>query len=508
MMFYSAITAVLAYYLISMAWNLTFHPLSCFPGPKIAAATGWYATYYEVFKDGSLVDRLFELHKKYGPVVRFGPNRLHFNTIEAYIGIYARDSTFIKDSTFYDTMREQESSFGYIDPRAARTRRDILLPLFSRKAILDLEPVVLGKCAQVETLLSRILECGRNDAAVHMHRALRSFSLDVIIAYCFAGDARTLDTPAFEHDTVLTQEALFPQLLVLANFSWVFPVWIILAHAKALFRGLLGLTRGDANASVSGLGRAVKQIDEMLKNPEKLEQQQHDTVFHHLLTPHPEKGPYGAVPSRQSLVDEAAALIGAGGDTVASAVAFGVFHILKDNQTKAKLVAELDEMWSEFGTVGLQQLEKLPYLTAIIKESLRISHGVVYPAPRVVRPFEAVIDGNMVPAGTVVSMGSMFMHLNPDLFPEPYMFRPERWLQSDAPRLDQYLVAFSKGPRSCLGTNLAWCELYLLFGYIFRFLDIDIAPGTMPDYEHYRCHFLPTIAQDRMLRCVVHRRAD
>lgn len=228
--------------------------------------------------------------------------------------------------------------------------------------------------------MSRILECGRDGSAVHMHRALRSFSLDVIIAYCFAGESRTLDAPAFEHHTVLTQEALFPQVLVIANFPWILDVLTVLNWATEKLKSYFGVTGGDVNASVTGLAASVKQIEELLADPGKLERQQHDTVFHHLLTPHPDKGRYGAVPSRQSLIDEAAALVGAGGDTAASAVAFGIYHILKDNNIKTRLVAELDAMWSEYGTVGLQQLEKLSYLVRILSRSCPSSRHPLIPS--------------------------------------------------------------------------------------------------------------------------------
>jgi hypothetical protein len=43
------------------------------------------------------------------------------------------------------------------------------------------------------------------------------------------------------------------------------------------------------------------------------------------------------------------------------------------------------------------------------------------------------------------------VHRNPEIFPEPTVFDPERWLQEDSHDLDKYLVSFSKGPRSCLG---------------------------------------------------------
>ena len=73
-------------------YRVYFHPLARYPGPKFAAATYWYATYYEVWLDGEFVDHIQFLHEKYGtpktmctclaqttedfegPVVRIGPN--------------------------------------------------------------------------------------------------------------------------------------------------------------------------------------------------------------------------------------------------------------------------------------------------------------------------------------------------------------------------------------------------------------------------------------------------
>jgi len=56
--------------------NVFFNPLKAFPGPKLAGATTWWKTYIEVVKQQSMVDVLFELHKKYGNVVRVGPNEV------------------------------------------------------------------------------------------------------------------------------------------------------------------------------------------------------------------------------------------------------------------------------------------------------------------------------------------------------------------------------------------------------------------------------------------------
>ena len=62
----NVLTALTGVTVIVLLKRLVFHPLARFPGPKLAAATWWYMTYYEVFKDGAFVDHLEELHKKYG----------------------------------------------------------------------------------------------------------------------------------------------------------------------------------------------------------------------------------------------------------------------------------------------------------------------------------------------------------------------------------------------------------------------------------------------------------
>jgi cytochrome P450 len=57
------------------------------------------------------------------------------------------------------------------------------------------------------------------------------------------------------------------------------------------------------------------------------------------------------------------------------------------------------------------------------------------------------------------------LHLNPTIYPSPTTFNPDRWLNN--PSLDKYLFSFSKGPRACIGMNLAWAELYNTVAGIF-----------------------------------------
>ncbi|KAF9465444.1 cytochrome P450 [Collybia nuda] len=458
-----------AYHLLAAIRRLFYDPLSRFPGPKLAAATDVYMAYYSI--SGRLVDQLEILHNCYGPVIRISPKQLHFTDPQAFDEIYT-NAKYTKEPYFYDAFMEQQSSFGFIDIAKAKARKDILRPLFSRRAILKLEGVVQ---TTVDKLVSRILSPEYTQGApVNLRMAYLATSMEVITTYCFARSYGAV-TPSFNHPTLIAMESIGPTFMILQHFPFMKPLIFDMPLWLARIMNPEALAYNDLVEAL------VSQIDEVLENPLALENAEHEIIYHHLLTP-----PLGkdiSIPTRKSLLDEASVLIFAGTDTVGNACMIGSFYVLSDDRVQGKLVEELKSSWPDLNdTIGFEKLEKLPYLTAVIKESLRMSHGTVSPLPRVV-PTETVIAGNLVPANTVVSMGATFVHNNPQLFEDPMVFRPERWLNGHANGLETFLVPFSKGPRSCIGINLAWCELYLIFANIFRKVEMKIYDTTVDDLK-------------------------
>ena len=75
--FWAVATSICILTIVAIAtlvvYRLYFHPLSPFPGPRLAAATSWYECYYEVFKDGSYVQQLPRLHAQYGMLLIHPP---------------------------------------------------------------------------------------------------------------------------------------------------------------------------------------------------------------------------------------------------------------------------------------------------------------------------------------------------------------------------------------------------------------------------------------------------
>ncbi|KAK0470451.1 cytochrome P450 [Desarmillaria tabescens] len=465
-MFLLAATVIWCIYRILS--RLVFHPLRGFPGPKIAALTSWYVTYWETIQNGMLVKELERLHRIYGPVVRISPNELHFSTPQAYFSIYSGHSNVIKDPNFYWCFNVDESVFAFTDPALAKKRREILNPLFSRRSILKLESVIQAK---VDTLTGILAEEYRG-RPVDLHQAFKATTMDIITAYCFAESFDALHYPSFAHPILQGMEGATATMSAVRHF----PILALLHHLPEW----LMIKMNPESVGVFRLQTVLgKQVDGILADPGVLDAV-HDTIYHHLLDDE-------EIPSRKALLAEAQTLIIAGTDTTSNAMSVGFFHVLNDPLVRAKLVAELKTMWPDKRSpMSYDSLEKLPYLTGVVKESLRMSIGVPVSLPRVLRT-DMYIDGISVPAGTIVGVGSYFMLMNEDIFPQPETFNPDRWIQTS---LDKYLVPFSKGPRSCLGVNLAWCELYLVFGNLFRKLDMETYETSSKDLT-YRCHFLP-----------------
>lgn len=196
----------------------------------------------------------------------------------------------------------------------------------------------------------------------------------------------------------------------------------------------------------------------------------HPTIFHEILQ-------NASLPESDKTVlrlkSEALIVVGAGTLTTSWALCVAIYHLLATPRILAKLKAELKAAISEDSTnVPLARLEQLPYLNAIVQEALRLSYGVASRLQRIPHeslPFNSP-EGKtwLIPPGTPVGMTSVLLHHDESIFPKSNEFLPERWLEN--PRLDKYLVAFSKGSRQCLGINLAYAEMRLcLFGIFRRF---------------------------------------
>jgi cytochrome P450 len=165
----------------------------------------------------------------------------------------------------------------------------------------------------------------------------------------------------------------------------------------------------------------------------------------------------------EELRDELMTLLTAGHETTATALCWAFEQILLHPEVHAQILAELDAVAPE-GQMQGEQLSRLEYLDATIKEALRLRPIIPVVARRT--KAKVVLGGYEIPAETLIVPSVYNTHRRADLYPEPDAFKPERFLGK---KPDPYAwLPFGGGVRRCLGMAFALYELKIVLATVLR----------------------------------------
>ena len=178
--------------------------------------------------------------------------------------------------------------------------------------------------------------------------------------------------------------------------------------------------------------------------------------------------------------DHVVTLALAGYTTTASVVAWACYLLATMPDVAAELHAEIASVADE-RPITLADLPALPYLTAVIKETMRL-----YPPAWIIgrRALRGDRIGDMeIPANSVVAISPYVLHRHPTYWPDPETFEPRRFLNRDAERArgPYSYIPFGAGPRTCIGANFAPAEAPLIVGLLTQRFRM-----TLPDETHVR----------------------
>lgn len=153
----------------------------------------------------------------------------------------------------------------------------------------------------------------------------------------------------------------------------------------------------------------------------------------------------------QRVFDDVVTTSSAGFETVASVLRLVVYHIFSNDDILQRLRAEIDSAVGP-GPLELKKIERLPFLTSVLMEGLRLSPALASRMARIAPEMDIVYGTWRIPAGTPVGMTTILMHTDENLYPDPMRFNPDRWMDPDArKRSEKTYAPFSRGTRSCLG---------------------------------------------------------
>lgn len=191
---------------------------------------------------------------------------------------------------------------------------------------------------------------------------------------------------------------------------------------------------------------------------------------------------------------EALFFVTAGGTTVATAACGVFFHLSQHPDAYARLAAGIRGTFSSGrDIVSGPTLASCKYLRAVVDESLRLAPPSLAPLWRELEASATeplVVDGHVIPRGTEVGIHLYSVLHDPDNYPEPFAFRPERWLvpedggAPDSPesrdaraRMRRAQVSFGLGDRGCAGKAMAYMETSVTLARALWYFDFEMAPG-------------------------------
>ncbi|KAH7009077.1 cytochrome P450 [Microdochium trichocladiopsis] len=385
------------------------HPLSRFPGPKLAAAGYFYEAYYDWICGGKYTQQIKRMHEKYGPIVRINPDELHCNDPLFTDEIYAGPGR-IRDKWYHQLNTGgagpvSATAFSTVLHEVHKMKKAPYARFFSRQQIAKLEGEVLDAAQLVTNKMLSIAQSSKeanksqHGEVFDVKDAFNCYTADVIGQYAFGTSMG-----------FITQEGWTP------NFA----TWYIPLMADHMGEDIATVMR-QMNVVIPGYIQAA------LDDPENRR------VFAEVL-------------QNKSLPDSYKDMFHLSGE--------GFNFLLAGTETTATLSD------TSPSTLKWSHLENKPYFWAIVQESLRIMPGVSHRSARIARDEDLHYKNAagdvvyLVPRGTPIGMSSVINHMDPKLYPDPEAFRPERWLLDDGSpnyKLQKYLLAFSRGSRSCIG---------------------------------------------------------
>ncbi|KAI0010710.1 cytochrome P450 [Xylariaceae sp. FL0662B] len=454
-------------YIFLAIYRLLFHPLSKYPGPLAAKLSGLYGAFYAFRTDLHL--RTWRDHLTYGPIVRHGPNKLVFNSVNALHDIY-QNKYVTKSAAYLVTQRAPGlySLFNAIDRHLHYRKRKLVAPIVCEWAIRKFELIMLD---QIDIFIQQLLlSCrgGGGSDRVNMAERLKYLTIDImgLFAFSYPLNLQKEKTYRFMANNTVANFCL-NVALQLPSLSNLYMLDLQLTWALIRGNGYLDILEKMIRKCLS---RSQDAKQDLLYMTESSTISEDDDV------------------TIAEIRSEAVFLISAGSDTLTACLSALLYYLLENPRCYRRLIQEIRSAFNSNSEIQTgSRLANCRYLRACLDESLRLSP----PVPGTLWREQAseddaaaeplFIDGHSIPPGTQTGVNIYSIHHNEKYFPEPFAFKPERWLpgfpETEKTTKDAF-VPFSLGIRGCIGKTLAYHEASLIMAKILWYFDFEKAPGT------------------------------
>ncbi|KAI9323898.1 cytochrome P450 [Dichotomocladium elegans] len=488
----AAVVSLVAYAICSKLYSAFWGPLSAIPCPTKLKLFGLEVVGGSEDVFGLRWKTILEYHKRYGKVVRLGPRSIVISDKDMIRQVLQKDD-LPKGSTYKNLQKLNGNNlFSTTDIELHKQRRRALSPAFSGKYIHSLEPFMAMMTKALLQRIDRDIADSRNSdgyGVVDIWRLLQYLAIDIIGETAFGRTFHMLEgedhfIPRFIKKT-LAAFLCYPirgTIVLIFNFRGLFTENFKLAqYMKGLIEERLDggeATRRNDILQILIDTQGAKEDNERLTS--------------------------------EAIVSEIVLFLVAGSDTTSNTIGFAIIELLKNPDTLATLRKEIDAIPMEKGQTLIQhdQLKNLPYLNAVINETLRLDTVAVGGLERYADR-DIILGGRIfIPKGTAIRASIYHAHLNPEYWPEPNSFLPERWLEgSKIPADTEAFFPFSIGSRNCIGKAFAQQEMRLSIANILRRYDLHAFPDDLAKSDS-RTAFLTLGVKNNSFKVAIRRREN
>lgn len=458
----AAITTIAGYFLCTALYNIFFHPLAKFPGPRLYAASQIPITVKRLL--GDEVATFHRLHARYGQFVRVAPGELSTINPLASRDVYGHQNaakSIPKDfKAYYMKNQRGDGAEGLLTAgdEVHRRQRKIFSPAFSDRAIREQEPVLKK---YTDLLVEKAGVANDADGKVDMVMMFNFATFDFIADLVFGDSLHLLEK--MEHNPFSANIAALVKYSAIRRIIRSFP------YMDATFEKLIPASTKRKRM------QHVKFCNDLV-----------DRRLEKAVTSHPdfwtlvlEANDKGEGLTRGEMHQNSMLFLTAATETT-SALMSALTYLLCQNPDKMKkLVREIRGSFKSTEDMTTITLPPLEYLQMCIEEALRVYPPVPGGLPRrVTADGGASLDGHELPPDTAVYYAHYASYHSPAHFARPDEFHPERWASVPPSEFandrKDAVIPFSAGPRDCIGKNLAYHEARLLLAKFLWTYNVEL----------------------------------
>ncbi|XP_041254814.1 thromboxane-A synthase isoform X2 [Onychostruthus taczanowskii] len=367
--------------------------------------------------------------------------------------------------------------------------RSLLTPAFSDTKLKEMTPLINQTC---DILLCNLKVYADSGKAFDIQRCYNCFTLDVVGSVAFGTEVdsqKNPDDPFVKNCRTFFEMSLFkPLLILILSFPFIMiPLLRIFPNKKQKeLNEFFIQTVKNAIVYRHQQDAAQRRRDFLQWMLDACASAGCPGVLGPSAAPRQNEAPLaGTAPSEKAqkmltedeIAGQAFLFLIAGYETTTSALSFATYLLATNPQCQEKVLREVDEFSAKHMVPDYQNVQELPYLDMVIAETLRMYP----PAFRFTREAakDCVVLGQHIPAGAVIETAVGHLHHNPEFWPEPEKFIPERFTEEAKKERHPFAyLPFGAGPRGCIGMKMGLLETKITLLRILQKFQFKTCPET------------------------------